>query len=149
MPSSAPIGRPIRATAKHRRHLADEVPVEVFLDGFAPPIRTLAQELREVVLGATPDATERVRAGWSVVGFDLPIRRGSRFFAWVYPQREHVHLGFPQGDRLNPRDGLLEGAGITKRARWITYAPGQRIDRRLARELVLEAAGLAGIPRER
>ena len=76
----------------------------------------------------------------------MPIPRAA-FFAWVFPERKHVHLGFPQGDRMDPRGGLLDGAGITKRARWITYEPGQTIDEDLARELVLEAAGLAGIPR--
>jgi hypothetical protein len=141
--------RPIRATAQRRARRADEIPVEVFLDGYAPPIRALAQVLREAVLRVTPLASERVRLGWSVVGFDLPVRRGPAFFAWVYPQREHVHLGFPQGDRMAPRPGLLDGAGITKRARWITYEPGDDIDDDLLRELVLEAVALVGVPRMR
>jgi hypothetical protein len=122
--------------------------VNVFLDGYAPPIRDLAQRLREAVLRITPEATERVRLGWSVVGFDLPVRRGPAFFAWVYPQREHVHLGFPQGDRLEPRPGL-DGEGITKRARWITFEPGDAVDDGLVRDLLLEAAALAGVPRMR
>ena len=121
----------------------------MFLDGYEPPIRDLAQALREAVLRVTPEATERVRAGWRVVGFDLPVRRHGAFFAWVFPERKHVHLGFPQGDRLALRPGVLDGEGITKRARWITYEPGDHIDEGLVRELVLEAAGLAGIPRER
>jgi Domain of unknown function (DU1801) len=141
-----PSDRPIRATAKRRPHPADDMPVDVFLDGYAPPIRALAQALREAVLAITPDATERVRVGWRIIGFDLPIRRHGAYFAWVFPEREHVHLGFPQGDRMAPRPGL-DGEGITKRARWITYTPGERIDRRLVRELVLEAAALTGVPR--
>jgi hypothetical protein len=127
----------------------DEVPVDVFLDGYEPPIRDLAHALRAAVLRIAPGAAERVRVGWRVVGFDLPVRRHGAFFAWLYPQREHVHLGFPQGDRLEPRPGILDGEGITKRARWITYEPGERIDEGLVRALVLEAASLAGIPRER
>lgn len=139
---------PIRATAKSRRVVQrDEVPVDVFLDGYAPPLRALAQALRKAVLAATPEATERVRVGWRIVGFDLPVGRRSAFFAWVFPERQHVHLGFPHGDRMAPRPGVLDGAGITKRARWITYAPGDRIDRQLVRELVLEAAALARVPR--
>lgn len=124
----------------------DDLPVDVFLDGYEPPIRDLAQALRAAVLRITPEATERVRVGWRVVGFDLPLRRQA-FFGWVFPERKHVHLGFPHGDRMEPRPGVLDGAGITKRARWITYVPGDRIDERLVRELVLEAAGLVGIPR--
>ena len=141
-----PSDRPIRATARRRAHPADDIPVDVFLDGYAPPIRALAQALRDAVLAVTPDATERVRVGWRIIGFDLPIRRHGAYFAWVFPEREHVHLGFPQGDRMAPRLGL-DGAGITKRARWITCTPGEKVDRRLVRELVLEAAALAGVPR--
>ena len=122
------------------------MPVDVFLDGYAPPIRDLAQGLREAVLATTPEATERVRVGWRIVGFDLPVRRHGAFFAWVFPERVHVHLGFPQGDRMTPRPGF-DGEGITKRARWITYTPGESIDHDLVRELVLEAAALAGVPR--
>jgi uncharacterized protein DUF1801 len=143
MPSSGPI----RATARSRRIDRDSLPVEVFLDGYAPPLRALAQELREAVLAVTPEATERVRVGWRIVGFDLPVGRRSVFFAWVFPERAHVHLGFPHGDRMAERPGVLDGAGITKRARWITYQPGDAIDRGLVRELVLEAAALAGVPR--
>ena len=140
---------PIRATARRRRYTPDEMPVDVFLDGYAPPLRALAQALREAVLATTPEATERVRVGWRIVGFDLPVRRHRAFFAWVFPERQHVHLGFPHGDRMRPRVGILDGAGITKRARWITYAPGEAIDPALVRELVLEAAALAGVPRTR
>lgn len=126
---------------------SDDLPVDVFLDGYAPPIRELAQALREAVLRATPEATERVRVGWRIVGFDLPIRGRSGYFAWVFPERQHVHLGFPHGDRLVPRPGVLDGEGITKRARWLTFEPGDRIDEGLVRELLLEAAALVGIPR--
>jgi len=144
MPSSGPI----RATARSRRVVKrDDVPVDVFLDSYAPPLRAMAQELRELVLATTPEATERVRVGWRVVGFDLPVGRRSTFFAWVFPERVHVHLGFPHGDRLRPRPGVLDGEGITKRARWITYTPGESIDRSLVRALVLEAAALTGVPR--
>jgi len=146
MPSERPSSRPIRATARRRPRPADDLPVDVFLEGYEAPIRDLAQALRVAVLRAAPDATERVRVGWRIVGFDLPIRRAA-FFAWVFPEQKHVHLGFPQGDRMDSRGALLDGAGITKRARWITYEPGETIDEELVRELVLEAAGLAGIPR--
>jgi hypothetical protein len=126
---------------------SDDLPVDVFLDGYAPPIRELAQSLREAVLRFTPEATERVRVGWRIVGFDLPIRGRSGYFAWVFPERQHVHLGFPHGHRLVPRPGVLDGEGITKRARWLTFEPGDRIDEAVVRELLLEAAALVGIPR--
>jgi hypothetical protein len=126
---------------------ADELPVEVFLEGFSPEHRAIADQLRTLVLETVPDATERVRAGWRVIGYDLPIGRRSVFFAWVFPEVKHVHLGFPWGARLHDADARLEGAGITKRARWLTFVPGDRIDRPLLESLVLEAAALAAVPK--
>jgi hypothetical protein len=147
MASDRPSSRRIRATARRRPRPADDLPVDVFLEGYEAPIRDLAQALRAAVRRATPDATERVRVGWRIVGFDLPLKGRRGYFAWVFPERKHVHLGFPHGDRMVPRPGVLEGEGITKRARWITCEPGETVDEELVRELVLEAAGLAGIPR--
>ena len=42
---------------------------------------------------------------------------------------------------------VLEVAGITKYARWLTYVPGQPIDAEQVTELVLEAARVAVIPK--
>jgi hypothetical protein len=126
----------------------ETIPAEALLEPFPPPNRELAERLRAIVLATVPDATERVRAGWRVIGFDLAMGRRSAFFAWILPQLEHVHLGFPQGSFLEDRRGVLEGAGITKRARWLTYAPGDSIDEAVAMELVRAAEGLARIPRD-
>jgi hypothetical protein len=126
---------------------ADELPVELFLEGFSPEHRAIADQLRTLVLETVPDAAERVRSGWRVIGYDLPIGRRSVFFAWVFPEIKHVHLGFPWGVRLPNADERLEGAGITKRARWLTFRPGDPIDRPMLEGLVLEAAALAGLPR--
>jgi hypothetical protein len=126
---------------------ADELPVELFLEGFSPEHRAIADQLRTLVLETVPDATERVRAGWRLIGYDLPIGHRNVFFAWVFPEIKHVHLGFPWGVRLLDADAHLEGAGITKRARWLTFRSGDPIDRQLLEGLVLEAAALAGLPR--
>jgi uncharacterized protein YdhG (YjbR/CyaY superfamily) len=123
------------------------MPVDVFLDGFPPPMRAIAEELREVVRAATPEAIERVRLGWRLLAYDLPVKRRGVFFAWVGPEAKHVHLGFPWGVRMTDADRRLRGAGITKRARWLTFVPGDPIDRPLLEALVLEAAALAGLPR--
>ena len=42
---------------------------------------------------------------------------------------------------------VMNGAGITKLARWLTYAPGDPVDAKIATELVLEAARTRLIPR--
>ena len=125
----------------------DSVPPEAFLTAYPPPIMALGQRLRWVVKRAVPDAIERVRPGWKLIGYDLPVRRQGVFFAWVWPELEHVHLGFPHGTLMDdPRDEL-KGAGITKKARWLTYNPGDRIDEKQALRLVEEAVRVALIPR--
>jgi hypothetical protein len=128
-------------------HSIDSMPVEAFLDGFSPAHRAIAERLRQIVLDAVPDATERVRVGWRLIGFDLPVGRRSVFFAWVFPEKEHVHLGFPAGVVIDDPAGVMRGAGITKRARWLTWQTGDPIDAELATELVLAAAAVARLPR--
>jgi hypothetical protein len=132
MPSRAPI---------------DAIPPEAFLTSYPPPIMALGQRLRWVVKRAVPDAIERVRPGWRVIGYDLPTRRRGVFFAWVFPELEHVHLGFPHGVLMDDARDELKGDGITKKARWLTYAPGDRIDEPQALRLVEEAVRVALIPR--
>lgn len=125
----------------------DSIPPEAFLHSYPPPIMALGQRLRWVVKRAVPDAIERVRPGWRVIGYDLPGRRHGTFFAWVFPELEHVHLGFPHGTLMDDSRHELDGEGITKKARWITYAPGDTIDERQALRLVEEAVRVALIPR--
>lgn len=125
----------------------EPIPPELFLQAYAPPIAALAERLRDVVGAAVPDALERVRPGWQLIGYDLPVRRHGVFFAWVWPEAEHVHLGFPRGVDMDDPEGLLKGAGITKAARWLTYVPGDAVDSELAAGLVLEAARVAMVPR--
>ena len=124
----------------------DSIPAEAFLASYSPPIKDLAERLRGVVNGAVPDAIERVRPGWRLIGYDLPVRRGV-FFAWVWPELEHVHLGFPHGVLMDDPRHELKGDGITKKARWLTYQPDERVDERQARRLVEEAVRVALIPR--
>ena len=125
----------------------ESIPAEAFLTSYPPPIMALGQRLRWVVMGAVPDAIERVRPGWRLIGYDLPTRRQGVFFAWVWPELEHVHLGFPHGVLMDDPRGEMQGAGITKKARWLTYAPGDRIDEPQALALVEEAVRVALIPR--
>jgi len=54
-----------------RRPAADPIPPEAFLAGYPDDIRAMAEILRGVVRRAVPDAVERVRSGWRLIGFDL------------------------------------------------------------------------------
>lgn len=123
------------------------MPPEALLADYPPPHREIANRLRTVVLDAIPDAIERVRPGWRLIGYDLPVRGRGAMFAWIWLEPEHVHLGFPQGVLMDDPRGRMQGAGITKLARWLTYAPGDAIDVEVARVLVEEAARTRLIPR--
>jgi hypothetical protein len=125
----------------------DTIPPEALMADFPPPHQALAQRLRELVTDAVPEAIERVRPGWRLIGYDLPARRRGVFFAWIWPEPEHVHLGFPRGIDMEDPAGAMRGDGITKLARWLTYSPGDAIDEALATSLVVEAARVAMLPR--
>ena len=125
----------------------ETIPVEVLLADFSPGHAAIAERLRRVVLDAVPEAIERVRPGWRLIGYDLPSTRHGSFFAWIWPEPEHVHLGFPRGILMDDPEGVMRGNGITKAARWLTYEVGGDVDEELATALVLEAARVAVMPR--
>ena len=121
------------------------LPPELLLEGYPPPMAALAEGLRRIVRAAVPEAIERVRPGWRVIGYDVPVGRRTAFFAWIMPQHAHVHLGFPKGVLLDDPSGVLEGQGITKAARWFTLGePDDLLDEQLAR-FARAAADLAGL----
>ena len=123
------------------------MPVEAFLETYPPPMREIVDRLRVILKRATPEAAERVRLGWRILAYDLPIKRNGAYFAWIGAEKTHVHIGFPKGVLMDDPERVLKGAGITKYARWLTYVPGQPIDADQVTELVLEAARVAVIPK--
>jgi hypothetical protein len=92
---------------------------------------------------AIPDAIERVRPGWHLIGYDLPAPRKGVYFAYVAPEMEHVHLGFEHGWAMRDPDGVLQGVGITKQVRWLTFVDAGAVDVERCVELVHEAARVA------
>jgi hypothetical protein len=123
----------------------DDFPPEALLDDFPPPMQAIAHRLRDVVRTATPEAIERVRPGWRLIGYDLPIGKRRAYFAFVSPENEHVHLGFEHGWAMADPHGLLKGTGITKQVRWLTFEDGDEIDVDRCVELVREAARVAAM----
>ena len=125
----------------------ETMPVEVFLEPVPPPMREIVDRLRVILKAAVPEAAERVRLGWRILAFDLPIRKHGAYFAWIGAEKTHVHIGFPKGVLMDDPRGVLKGAGITKYARWLTYVPGAPIDESLVTELILDAKHVAEIPK--
>jgi len=95
-------------------------------------------------MAAAPDAIERVRAGWRLIGYDVPVGRRTRYFAWVWPEIEHVHLGFQYGIWMTDPERLLYGAELNlRKVRYFTFSPADRIPTGVVASYVEEAASLA------
>jgi hypothetical protein len=119
---------------------------ELFLSAYAPDIREIAERLRGVVREAVPEAIERVRSGWRLIGYDVPVGRRTRYFAFVAPELEHVHLGFEYGVWMADPDGLLRGAHLElRKVRFVTFEAGDAIPTDALVRYTSEAADLAAM----
>jgi hypothetical protein len=126
----------------------DPFPSELFLEAFPPGIVEATERLRAVVCEAVPNAIERVRIGWRLIGYDVPAGKRSRYFAFVAPEPGHVHLGFEYGVWMTDPDKLLRGAHLNlRKVRFVTYEPGDAIPESALRELTRDAAQLAVMSR--
>jgi hypothetical protein len=130
----------------------EPIPPDLFLSGYPPEIREVAEHLRGIVLEAVPEAIERVRTGWRLIGYDVPAGRRTRYFAFVAPEPEHVHLGFEYGVWMADPDGILLGAHLDlRKVRFVTYRPSDSIPTDVLEHYTHEAAELAATlqPRSR
>ena len=109
--------------------MSDEpTPPEIFLSDYSPEIQAVANALRGAVMTAVPDAIERVRIGWRLIGYDVPAGRRTRYFAFVAPEAGHVHLGFEYGIWMSDPQRLLHGAELKlRKVRYFTFEPGDPI----------------------
>lgn len=127
----------------------DQVPTDAFLAGLSPGIRKQAEKLRAIVKRAEPDAVERVRLGWGLIGYDVPVGRRLVYFAWVWPESGHVHIGFQAGTLMADADRRMRGAHLKlKKVRYLTFEPGDPIPTRELIELTREAAQISAMPRQ-
>jgi hypothetical protein len=125
----------------------ETIPPEALLAAFPPEHQAIANSLRRLVTRSVPEAIERVRPGWGLIGYDVPIGRQTRYFAFVWPEIEHVHLGFEHGVLMDDPEGMLQGAGVTKQVRWLTLLGLDEIREAEFRALVREAAHVAAMSR--
>jgi hypothetical protein len=127
--------------------MTDGLPPEAFLAGYADDIRAAVEILRRVVLRAVPDAVERVRPGWRLIGYDIPVGGRLRYFAFVAPEPIHVHLGFEYGAWMADPGRHLEGAHLNlKKVRFLTFQPREAIPEAMCLELTRHAAQVAALP---
>ncbi|MCA9553352.1 MAG: DUF1801 domain-containing protein [Myxococcales bacterium] len=83
-----------------------QVSVDGFLSRLEPPVVPLVQAARACIMAAVPHATERVRPGWQLIGYNAPT-----YFAFIAPDRDGLRVGFEWGVLLDDPAGLLEGTG--------------------------------------
>lgn len=83
---------------------------EALFYSFPEPVPGLCWSLRDLVLEQAPDAVERVRPGWRLLGFEL-----RQYFCGIAPQRDHVRLLFERGAELDDPGGQLRGMGTQVR----------------------------------
>jgi hypothetical protein len=119
-----------------------DISVDEFLRGFALPLRRLAEAARRRIASVVPHATERVRSGWRLIGYNAPA-----YFAFISFERDHVRLGFEWGVMLTDPAGLLKGFG--SQVRYIAIRSAADLEGPDVTALLRAAAAIVPQPRER
>jgi hypothetical protein len=127
--------------------MRDDLPGEFLLDSFPPRIRDTGRALRSLILSTVPGSVEGVRTGWRWIAYALPEKGRVRNFAWIGPERKHIHLGFEHGTLLADPNGILQGAQEKLRKfRYVTFEPDIDIDEAILVDYIRRAAELAVMP---
>jgi hypothetical protein len=127
----------------------DPYPPEQLLADYPGPMQDIAQALRAIVRRTLPGVIERVRPGWRLIGYDVPLGRGKRYVAFVIPEAEHVHLGFEHGILMRDPDGVLQGAHLRlRKVRFLTFATIDEVDEGICARLVREAVRVATLSKD-
>lgn len=108
---------------------------EALFYSFPEPVPDLCWSLRDLVLEAAPDAVERVRPGWRLLGFDL-----RQYFCGIAPQADHVRLLFERGAELDDPEARLAGAGT--QVRYLRFDREEDVDPELVQHFVRLAIAL-------
>src|SRR5688572_7938236 len=81
------------SASRSSRAPSTEHEIEEFLGRLEPRLAAHGRKLRGIVIETAPNAVERIRPGWGLIGYDLPATRQGAYFAWIWPEVEHVHIG--------------------------------------------------------
>ena len=127
--------------------MPDDLPAEFLLDGYPPGIRDTGRALRSLILETVPGSVEAVRSGWRWIAYSLPEKGRVRNFAWIGPERVHIHLGFEHGTLLADPEHILQGAQEKLRKfRYVTFEPAIDIEEAILVDYITRAAELAVMP---
>jgi hypothetical protein len=127
--------------------MRDDLPAEFLLDTFPTAIRDTGRALRSLILATVPGSVETGRPGWRWIAYSLPEKGRVRNFAWIGPERKHIHLGFEHGTLLADPERILQGAQEKLRKfRYVTFEPAIDIDEAILVDYLRRAAELAVMP---
>ena len=125
----------------------EPLPVELLLDDYPEAIRETGMALRSLILRTVAGTVETIRPGWRWIAYSLPEGRRVRNFAWIGPERKHIHLGFEHGTLLADPERLLHGAEERlKQFRYFTFEPSIDLDEAILVDFIRRAADLATLP---
>ncbi len=102
--------------------LRDPAADDLLADHTDDVVRT-AQRLRDVLLEAHPELTERARPGWHSINYAHP---GAGFVCALFPYADRVDLVFEHGARLPDPDGRL--TGTTRQVRTLRVPAGTEVE---------------------
>ncbi|MEQ1832121.1 MAG: DUF1801 domain-containing protein [Candidatus Eisenbacteria bacterium] len=122
----------------------DTLTPEQLLERYPAPMRSLAEQLRVLVRGTVPEASEYVNAGWCALAYRHPV---AGYFCGIFPFADHVKLLFEHGVELDDPADLLEGDG--RQVRSIVMRRPADARRRGVRPLLLAAVALRSVPQPR
>jgi hypothetical protein len=135
------------ANGSEHRPVDDAQPAEFLLDAYPTPIRETARALRELIFRTVPGTVETVRPGWHWIAYSLPDGRRVRNYAWIGPERKHIHLGFEHGILLADPERILQGREERlKKFRYFTFEPSIDVEPAVLADFLRRAADLATMP---
>ena len=135
------------ANGSEHRAVDDAQPAEFLLNAYPTAIRETGRALRELIFRTVPGTVETVRPGWHWIAYSLPDGRRVRNYAWIGPERKHIHLGFEHGTLLADPGRRLHGAEERLRKfRYFTFEPAIDVDESILADFITRAADLARLP---
>lgn len=102
-----------------------------------PPIVTLAQRLRGLVLQGVPEAQEVAYPGWHAIGYR---HHDAGYFCGIFPFADHIKLYFEYGRFLPDPGRILQGDG--RQTRYLVIKSSEEIDAGYINQLVKDSIAL-------
>ncbi len=75
------------------------------------PVKTIAEDLRSLIIGLHPDTVEVPRKGDKAVAYGFGEKKMSESYCYLMPQTDRVNVGFWSGALLEDTNNLMEGKG--------------------------------------